>query len=83
MSKNQNKIIKGILPRLRLFGGSCLLFLEGTIKNITIKWQTNQKVQLKNIENEIGFERGLRKTFYYYFKICFSTYTIKIYQNYV
>ena len=44
MSKNQNKIIKGILPRLRLFGGICLLFLEGTIKNVTIKWQTNQKV---------------------------------------
>lgn len=43
---------KESLFMFRLFVGSFILLLEGLMKHITLKWQTNQKIKLKNIEND-------------------------------
>ena len=44
--------IKESLSRFRLFAGSFTLFLQGTMKNIALKWQINHKILLKNFGNK-------------------------------
>ena len=43
---------KESLLMFKLFVGSFLLLLEGLMKHIALKWQTNQKIKLKNTEND-------------------------------
>ena len=44
--------IKGALSRFRLFAGSFTLLLQGTMKNIALKWQINHKILSKSFGNK-------------------------------